>query len=89
MIMFKDYNTGKKSITISGLIVTFILTVLSIIINLWLMVEDGREPFPAMTWTCIGLFSVFAGLYWNKRFRASKDGIELLEPTGKEECKNG
>lgn len=85
MFLFKDYSTGKKSITITGMIVTFLLSVASIGINFYLMIQRF-EPFPAMSMTCLAFFAIFAGLYWNKRFRASTSGIELISDS---EVQNG
>lgn len=76
MVLFKDYSTNKKSITVTGLITTFFLTVASIVINFVVMLQ-GKTPSEGMTFACIAFFSVFAGLYWNKRFRASSTGIEV------------
>lgn len=82
MLLFKDYSTGKKSFTITGTIITFLLTVISVVMNLVLM-SKGLEPYPVMTMACLAFFSVFAALYWNKRFRASTSGIELLTSSDK------
>ena len=77
MLLFKDYSTDKKSITVTGMIITFFLTVASVIVNFIVLLDNG-QPYPAMTFSCLAFFSIFAALYWNKRFRASTSGIELL-----------
>ena len=76
-MLFRDYSTKKKSITVTGMVITFLLTVASVVINLTLMVNQ-KPPYPTMTMGCIAFFAIFAGLYWNKRFRASTSGIELI-----------
>lgn len=76
MFLFKDTKTNKKSITVTCLMLTFALTVASVLINLYLLLNKHPTE-TGMIWACIGFMSPFAGIYWNKRFRASSSGFEL------------
>jgi len=37
MFLFKDNKTNQKSVTVTCLIVTFTLTVVAVIVNIWLL----------------------------------------------------
>lgn len=77
MILFKDYSSGQKSLTVTGLVLTFLLVTASIVINMF-QIYNGNEAQEGLVWACIAFFTIFAAMYWNKRFRASATGIELV-----------
>lgn len=76
MILFKDYATQKKSVTFTGLVITFALACTAVTINLVLLAQQ-KSTSTALIWASLGLMVPFVGLYWNKRIRASATGIEL------------
>ena len=76
MMLIKDTKTGSKSITITCLVITFLLTAASCIINLVILAKGG-EPQTSMIWSCLGFCVPFVALYWNKRLKASVTGIEI------------
>lgn len=76
MMLMKDNKTGNKSITITCLAVTFILTVAACVANIIILV-NGMEPHPSLVWACLGFNSPFVALYWQKRIKASATGIEF------------
>ena len=76
MILMKDSKTGKKSLTVTCVVTTLLLTQISIIANIYLMII-GKEPSPSLIWACMGVCTPFVGILWNKRVRADKDGISL------------
>jgi len=71
MLLFKDYSTGKKSLTITGVILTFAALFADLILSLL-----GYIPPNSIGWFTIP-FSIFAALYWNKRIRANSSGVEI------------
>ena len=76
MILLRDNRTGRHSVTVTCLILTFTLTVLSVLANLYLLLN--RHPTETgMIWACIGFMSPFAAIYWHKRFKASVTGLEF------------
>lgn len=77
-MLVKDYQTGQKSLTVTCVVITFTLTVFSVIVNLKLLCQ-GLEPHPSMIWACLGFCSPFVALYWRKRIKASATGIEFGE----------
>jgi len=76
MFLFKDNKTNQKSVTVTCLIVTFTLTVVAVIVNIWLL-AIGRGVEAGLIWACLGFMAPFAAIYWNKRFRASATGVEF------------
>lgn len=76
MILFKDYRTGKKSLTMTCVIISTTIT--------WVLM--GIEGYHAITgqpasttviWPAITLTGLFSGMLWNKRVRAGSDGISI------------
>lgn len=75
-ILFKDYSTGKKSITITCLIITFLIVCASGIANIYALVT-GRTTDSSIIWGCVGICAPFIALYWQKRVRASATGLSF------------
>lgn len=78
MLLFKDYSTGQKSFTVTGLVFTFLIS-LGFFIAILIKVIKGNNTFEdvASGFMALAFVSLFASLYWNKRVRASKDGLEV------------
>lgn len=75
-MLLKDIRTGKKSITVTMLLLTMGLTMISVVINL-ILLWQGKTTSPELIWACMGVSSPFVAVYWQKRIRASKDGISI------------
>lgn len=80
LLLFKDYKTGKKSITVT-------MTVVSVTL-LWFIIGveschryNGQPADTGLIWATIPLVGMFFGALLNKRFRASKDGISIESET--------
>lgn len=73
----RDSHTGKKSVTITGFIVTGLLLTICQILVLLSIIEPSTIGW---FWLPCG---TFAGLYLNKRIRINKDSVEI---TGEESC---
>lgn len=71
-MLLKDYATGKKSFTMTGLLVTFVLLLICMIVVLF----KGLNNADAIGWFSIP-FGFFAGIYLNKRIRISSTGIDI------------
>lgn len=78
MILFRDYSNSKKSLTVTGLVLSFLLCVASIIGNIVALLLNERVE-TSIIWAALCLYLPFVGLYWNKRFHLSADskGIKL------------
>ena len=70
MILIKDYASMKRSFTITGLVVTFVLSISAIIYSFF-------SPFnPEILWGSLAMHFSYVGLYWNKRVRADRMEVE-------------
>lgn len=74
MFLFKDYLTNKKSITVTVLIISIMMTWGSIILNAVLL-AIGRNTDTNLIFASMTMTAPMLGLYWNKRVRVSKDGL--------------
>ena len=70
-MLVKDYQTHRKSFTVTGTVLTFLLVIVAFVVIV-LYATD-----PEILWAALAFHTVYVGLYWNKRVRASKDGIEF------------
>lgn len=78
MLLLKDYQTQKKSLTVTCFIITFLFAFVSGLILLArvykgvLRAEDIFFGFYSLSF-----LGIFVSLYWNKRVRLSRDGVEI------------
>lgn len=76
MLLLKDSITNKKSITITTLVVSVALTWGSIVANIYLLVTHQTTNVE-LIFGSMAITGPMLGLYWNKRVRISKSGIDL------------
>lgn len=78
MLLLKDYHTGKKSLTVTCFVISFLFSVITEVILLYKLLNskvgigDIAYGFYSLSFT-----GIFVSLYWNKRVRFSKDGLEI------------
>lgn len=78
--LFKDYSTGQKSLTITGLVVSFFIALTNNIILVDKLLKDKiTYETVAFAFYTLAFMGIFVGLYWNKRVRISKDAIEISD----------
>ena len=77
---FKDPRTQKKSITVTMLVITFVIAVASAVINLYNLLM-GLATEPSLIWACLGLVAPFAGIYFQKRLKATATGVSFESET--------
>lgn len=71
MMLLKDYATGKKSLTTTNTVISFFFVFL-----VFAVVIEKNAPIE-LVWAAIAFHATYQALYWNKRVRAGKDGIEV------------
>lgn len=71
-----DPRTSKKSITVTMLVITFLLAVASVVVNLYNLWAD-KTVEPSLVWACVGFIAPFAGIYFNKRLKATSTGVSF------------
>ena len=71
MFLFKDYQTSQKSLSVTGLILTFLLVVACIV---GAAMEKINEN---ILWFVLAFHGTYVALYWNKRVRSSRDSTEI------------
>lgn len=78
MMLFKDYSTGKKSLTITGLVISFLVCVVSFIFILLKLIE-GQNTYEdvAFGFLTLAFLGIFVALYYQKRMSFSKDGLSI------------
>jgi hypothetical protein len=76
MLLFKDSITNKKSITITILVISVLLTWVSIAGNIYLLLTHQKVE-AGLIFGSMAMTGPMLGLYWNKRVRISKSGIDL------------
>lgn len=70
--LIKDATTGKKSVTITGLVISGIL-----MISCQVLVLLGKLESSAIGWFWLPT-GTFAAIYLNKRVRLNTDSVEFL-----------
>lgn len=80
MILFKDYSTGKKSLTVTGLVLSFLVS-LAYLIGIFTKVLDNRATGEDVAggFLALSFMGIFVALYWQKRVKFSKDGLEIAD----------
>lgn len=76
MLLFKDYATQKKSLTVTLTLVSVLITWASIGLNMYLL-ATGQTPDSSLIYATMTMTAPMLGLYWNKRVRVGKDGLTL------------
>jgi predicted ferric reductase len=71
-LYLKDYKTGRKSLTLSAVVLTFILVVVSVMLTLTNLVTRD-----AVVWQCIAFHAFWVAIYARKRIKASVTGVEI------------
>lgn len=71
MILFRDYTTTKKSLTVTGLIFTFLMTLFCFAGVALGYIADS------ILWPVLAFHGSYIAIYWNKRLRASAGGLEF------------
>lgn len=73
MLLMRDPITRKKSLTVTMLSITFLLTAATIACNLFQIIDNS-----ALVYAALAFHMPYVAVYWQKRVRAGKDGIEFL-----------
>lgn len=73
---FKDPRTQKKSITVTMLIITFLIAVAAAIVNVYNL-WAGKTVESGLIWACVGLVAPWAGIYFKKRLKATASGVSF------------
>jgi len=76
MLLFKDYQTSKKSLTVTCVVISVTITWALILIEAWHRC-NGEASETGAIWASVSFSGVFVGVLWNKRIRANKDGIAV------------
>lgn len=78
MLLFKDYSTGQKSFTITGFVLSFLVTMSYFVFILVKLIKgQNTNQDVAAGFMTLAFLSIFAALYWNKRIKVSTDGVEV------------
>lgn len=78
MLLITDYKTGKRSLTVTCFVISFLFalvvegTLLYKLLNSKLDIGEVAFGFYSLSF-----MGIFVSLYWNKRVRLSKDGLEI------------
>lgn len=78
-----DYRTKKKSITVTAWATTFLLAFVVIVLTVVGHINGGWVIPVPLVLTVIGYNLSYMALYWNKRVRASTDGLEISNEENK------
>jgi hypothetical protein len=82
VFLFKDYTTGQKSLTITGLIISFLICLFYFSAILYKLVKgENTLTDTACGFMALAFMGPFAALYWNKRVSVTQSGIEVDSPS--------
>lgn len=70
MILFRDYKTANKSLSVTGLILTFLLVVIGIVGAALQKINEN------LLWFILAFHGSYIAIYWNKRVRGAQNEIE-------------
>lgn len=70
-MLFKDYRTQKQSFTMTATVLTFLLVIATFLGTVTHAIDEST------VWAAIAFHVIYVGLYWNKRIKATRDGIEF------------
>ena len=87
MILFKDYHTGQKSITMSGVVATFFLVVTLFVLACFKKLEHAE----ILISLGLAFHGMYLGLYLEKKIRIGNGMLDLDGTTSckDEECTHG
>ena len=78
MFLLTDYQTGKKSLTVTCFVISFLFALLVEGALLYKLLHSRLNiEEVAFGFYSLSFMGVFVSLYWNKRVRLSKDGLEI------------
>lgn len=69
--LITDYQSRRKSFTITGLVISFLCVFALTISSLFLNVNEG------IFWAVLTWHVSYIALYWNKRVKAGVSGVEF------------